>query len=265
MVGHFPQAYSTSKILEISITELVFLLLFGVLAFTYFSDQEHLTEVTNTQKQIEILKKNVVYLKATFDKQRKKIFSLNEENKKLKKEIEVLERMITDATIKEGSGPNAQDIIKKLQNQIKSLMSENIGLEEKVKLLTKRISSLHSQLKKSGKGGVGNPQCYLRPSDRTETLLSVTMYNDGFMVKPEWDQRVTTEALAIPGIKVLIQDKLISPGEFKRAGMKIYLWENRQDPQCRFFVSLYNQADQVKPLIRNRQLVEDVFYIKKKY
>ncbi len=277
-------ALRKSELLEISITEVLFILIFVLLVYTHFAEREKKVEV-------DLLNNEIINLEKKTSKLERDNANLKKENRRLGKELQewkenfnalktVIEKYISDAgtlTPKEiadklnfllfalnaGSGDK-----KAVVDELVRLKSENRKLREEIQDLKKKIAELQRlREKESGGGGLDKPRCIVSGYPGIiNFLFEITMYPNSYSIKALWDESYDSAFAVIPGIKEFSRINSLSRAEFLTAADRIYRWGEGETPKCRFFVEVLNNMGDVRSSVYQRQFgnIERRFYIRKK-
>ena len=271
-----------TELLEISITEILFILIFALLIYTHFSGLEKKIEVSSLDVQIENLKKERDKLhneKKAFEKKNR---NLEKELKKWKvnyaalttvikkyisefgtltpKEALVKLEIFLDASKKELGGKiNLVDDLASLKLENEDLKLENVDLK-------KKLAELQRLREKESGGGIDKPRCIVSGYPGIiKFLYEITMSPDNYSVKPWWNRSYDPVIFRIPGAEELARGAAMPYSTFTREAKKIVRWNDKQNPRCRFYARIRFKLDgwaSVSIFERHKKAITNRFYPK---
>jgi len=280
--GLSAHSYRKSELLNISINEILLILVFTLLIFTHFAARENKSEISIMNKQLLLLEKSNTSLE-------KKLATLKIDNRTLRntlkqwKEkyatlISIIAKYVSDAgtltpvevadrldALLFASGANKGDAnivaekLAKLNERVRELEKENEALKNKVKEL--------ERLRTANKGGgLDRPRCVVTGyPEIIKFLYEITMQSEGYSVRALWHERFDPIFFNIPGVKEIGRVSRLSEVKFRKAADKIYRWSDNQIPQCRFYVTVLNRLGDVRSSVYQRYFgnIDHRFYIRK--
>ncbi len=249
-----------SELLGISITEVLFVLIFVLLIFTHFSDKEKKNEINLKDKEISFLNEKIATLGKQYADLIKTNRELDKELIKWKKNYSALIKMFEKYDAAAGTLTPAEVIAKldallfvagykdngtqSVADEMSSLKLANEKLKEEVRVLKLKIKQLQElREKESGGGGQDQPRCVVSGYPGIiDYLLQITINENDYNVRPLWEEKYDPVFSKIPGLK-LGRDNNVSKADFIKSIDKTYRWGNTQDPKCRFYVEIFNNLN----------------------
>lgn len=146
----------------------------------------------------------------------------------------------------------------------KRLKQENSTLKEAHKQLEADNETLRIQkgyLQRIAR--TGEPSCWITAETyKPQYLFDIVIEKDSsYSIKPYWPADREKEALAIPGVKEMIEKKNLSRPEFNFLADKIYQYSRAQKPDaCRFFVRMTSRIPERSVADSARLNLENYFY-----
>lgn len=155
-----------------------------------------------------------------------------------------------------------------LKDRLEEVLDERDQEREKAESLRERLRSLG--------GGTDHPSCWYQPDGITTAYLfdvaltargrlvvDFAAVSPGYVLDASGRRLGTTEEAraSLPVGSVRLQE-LLSPGEFLRQTKPVHDWSKDNEPECRFFVRVFDRtAARQKQLYKDQlQLVEQPFY-----
>lgn len=264
------------QVLNLSITELMILLVFMAVTFSFLAKEEGLKDVPLAQKQIEELKDLNQSL-------RDQMAVLQQEHDRARADVEILKRQLRQLFSDAPPAPNPQigdfiavrkselDDLNKgksdldgLKNGIADLKEINDNLKsdlDKQRTATQGLRSQIAELRKLlGGKAPGLPRCLVAGG----FLSIVTLKSDGTMtvVSGSGDQP-NPETAAIPGVTSLLSNQPLSASEFRKHASEINKWADAQEQPCRFSARVRHETMSVDQYDKNLKVVEQFFYVRR--
>lgn len=162
--------------------------------------------------------------------------ALQERERALQRAIEKLSRV--------GGVSDANALAKEVVDQAASMNN-----------LRGQTEYLKQELAKVGKGGV-LPPCWVTPDGKIDYLLDVVLDSRGLRVRESYPVSRQAERNLLPMPK-LNASRIYSQSEFRAATAGVFAWSSRQDPECRFYVTIYDTTGAHEKLLY-KQLMETV-------
>ena len=182
-------------------------------------------ELENLRKRIKELELQLRTATTGMGSANKKIEELIAEIASLKDEIERLKKLT-------GSDQDRDNLL----NEIKKLSQEVKRLKEKLLALEKENAEMRK------KYGVGAPRCKAN-DEKVQWLAKIETVDNQFqfeMLAPVPQQ--TSLISTVPGLKTLIDKKILSKNQFYASALQVYNWGNSQPIQCRFYVKVVRES-----------------------
>ena len=128
--------------------------------------------------------------------------------------------------------------------------------QEEMKQLKAQVTYLRRQ------EGYGPPPCWLNEKGQPMYILVVTIWEDGLVVAPDWPADRAEEAWTTPGIESLMAppNGRWSKEEFHQRALPVLEWSQAQDPECRHFVRVFDQAESKAGFKTGLAAIEGYFY-----
>lgn len=142
------------------------------------------------------------------------------------------------------------DLLESMQN-----LEDVSTLQREKSLLRGQIANLRRRC------GNDYPPCWIRDerTGRPEYMYGVTIYEDHFIIKAIWPESRQEEASLIPGALDL-PGEYWNLNEFRKKAQPILAWSRAQDPECRHFVKIHDQAMTKEPFLDRMTTLEEFFY-----
>ena len=233
---------SSRRIFNITISEILFVLIFSVTAAVIVSQ----IELDNSVEEKDVLLAELNELENQFNNLESKIYELEAENRSLREEVEDLNKVIDNLSIGDGIGTDSE-----------SIRGYAAGLEREVERL-KEIITLREEALARKKGGTGLSKCTYGDIP-IKQLLRVSIYDDYFELIPLWkisDDKVFSQ---VDWIKEIQSKRRYSVKEFRLLGKKHLEWANSQIPRCRYHVRAYDRTQDAKLFIKQRDELDNKF------
>lgn len=234
---------SSRRIFNITITEILFVLIFSVTAAVIVSQ----IELDNSVEEKDVLLAQLNELEKQFTNLERKLDELEFENKDLRETVEDLNNLIDRLTIGDGRGMGTEI-------EIRGYAAD---LEKEVERL-KQIISIRDEALARKKGGTGLSKCTYGDIP-IKQLLRVNIYDDFFELIPLWkiaDDKVFSQVSWINEIK---SQSRYSVNEFKILGEKHLSWANAQIPSCRYHVRAYDRTEDARLFLKQRDELDNKF------
>jgi len=214
-----------TEVLNVTVTELIFILLFVLFVYSEEGDREvHRLE--------------------------EKLFTTLKENKKLK----VINRELTN------EARELSSLLSQREREITMLLDNifphfNLG---GIALSSEEIDRYLNIFIDANNKGTGKRNCL--PKNRF--LFSVVMHDDGFLVKPIGGVVLKNIRSELPGdIQTLLEMQDVNTADAKKMFAHIFKWSAEQG--CRFIVKLHDKTSIKSAFVAQTDLIENYFYRKK--
>ncbi len=157
------------------------------------------------------------------------------------------------------------------QKKFDELVEKNSGLQQDLANLESSREQLASDLTQCSKvrdffklrAGIDKPPCWMQEETlRPEYLFDVTILEDGrYRVSPIWPKYREAEAFKIPGVREMVDKRILTKNNFNFFANKILDYSNDRKPEaCRFYVQLRNLIPDRRTADRARLNLEQFFY-----
>jgi hypothetical protein len=103
------------------------------------------------------------------------------------------------------------------------------------------------------------PACWYDINGKVQYIYTVTIHEDGLSVTANWPQDRADDLQAIPGASTAPGSHL-SLQEFGRRMAPVLAWSKRQNPECRHYVYMVDEAASKNAFKRNMLFTEGYFY-----
>ncbi len=234
---------ASRRIFNITITEILFVLIFSVTAAVIVSQ----IELDNSVEEKDVLLAQLNELEKQFNNLERKLDELEFENKDLRETVEDLNNLIDRLTIGDGRGMGTEI-------EIRGYAAD---LEKEIERL-KQIISIRDEALARKKGGTGLSKCTYGDI-QIKQLLRVNIYDDFFELIPLWkiaDDNVFSQVSWINEIK---SQRRYSINEFRILGEKHLAWANAQTPSCRYHVRAYDRTEDARLFLNQRDELDNKF------
>ena len=266
-----------SELREISITEILFILIFSLLVFIHYAERENLDAVQLKDKKIQSLEQKLKIEKRKFENLSAKNRTLSADLQHLRERYRALATVIlkhisitgtltpqeVDEALEELKfiANNASRGKEPLVDEIRRLNDKIRRLNDEIRRLKDRIKELEPVQSKSG-DGMDNPRCLVPGTTLPiQYLYEATMHPAQIELRAMWPEFEDRLYLAVPGIGAFSHGGIFANAEFDRQALRIYNWSVAQKPACRFVVKLRDRTGNSKS-VYSAQLrrVERFFY-----
>ncbi|MEN8237413.1 MAG: hypothetical protein ABFQ95_07745 [Pseudomonadota bacterium] len=232
--GTFPPS-EKSDVFSLSVAEILLMMLFVAMAFSFYSDLEAQIGVTVAEKKAEELEE-------LFNKEKM-------ENKQRKKRIKDLKTEIIQLN----------DFVNHLLGKRSDvhLQSSEYSCWKLVDVQQKKLSSLMRGC------GTGYPRCTVTSGN----LFAIHIRSDGMLnVTQRWDEGGDLAVDKVPGAKALVGKGTVTMMEFRRYAEQIFQWSESQKVRCRFHVDASSKAPSLSAdFVAERMHVIDTYFYPKRY
>lgn len=186
----------------------------------------------------------------------------------LGEQIEAMESLIAQA-----AGQESEEFVKLIRTaaQVERGQHERDELRESVdslhgvaQTLEERNANLAGQVKHYQRQvqnrGLGFPPCWADAEGKPEYIFNVHLKEGALVTTPAWPPHRAGAVEAVTGASALAHTDL-SPAEFARRALPVRRWSQSEDPECRHFVRITDDATMSKIAFKSHLLlVEDFFY-----
>jgi hypothetical protein len=141
---------------------------------------------------------------------------------------------------------------------------QNLSSDELAKIISNKFKGYGDQLKvikESCDAGFGPPPCWLVEENgkRKAEYIYVVVINETTMnIKQNWPDYREAEVKTIPGAYDILQDNL-SISEFRKFARPIFNWSRKQNPECRHYVKIVDQAETKESFKERLKTIEGYF------
>jgi cell division protein FtsB len=249
------------QIVNLSITELMLLLVFMAVTFSFLSKEEDLRDVPQIQKELE-------ETKATNHRLEELIQTLNEERANLLRERDAARREIADLRnqLREllpdapPPVPNNPKTGPVPENMDKWLQARVASLEKIARDLQAENAALRRQIAGEGGRAPGLPVCIVTSG----YLLTFNFLRDGSISGDRaWDTAADSVALKIPGILTLSSGHALPLNQFQVAAAEVKKWGLSQGQPCTFRVKEKRETMDIDVFDKQLGAAESAFYVKR--
>jgi cob(I)alamin adenosyltransferase len=237
-----------AQIVALSLTELMLLLVFMSIAFTFLSKDEAKRDIPKVQRDLEEAQAALKEKSRQLAIARQRIQDLQEENHRLNEYIKEL----TGAT--NSISPNAEfpppgyglDRLRALAREQRSIISA----------LQRQIGDL--QKKVNGGRAPGLPICTVTNG----YLINFTLEADGNITgAPGWKSEMAFAVNEISGAQELASGRSLRLTELSASAAKVKSWGLRQVPPCTVRVSYARKTTDAGIFERQLKILGDYFYV----
>lgn len=242
------------QIVNLSMTELMILLVFMAVTFSFLAREEDLVEIPAAQVRIAELEASLQQAKHDIAVLQKKLQEADAENERLRRALDRL-RPVTPTP-----NPGQPAMVSVPEPTWRQLQAENESLKRIVAQQQKDIADLRRQIKDQGNKAPGLPRCIVTSG----FLLTITLQPDGyFRGSKAWDTGAEQQALALPGIERLSSGASLSTAEFRTAATELRKSGEAQEIPCRFTVLVKRETVNVDQYERQLNLLDEMFYYRR--
>jgi hypothetical protein len=242
------------QVVNLSMTELMLLLVFMAITFSFLSKEEGLTEVTLFQKERDEARALNVLLRAHISELDLQIRELvRERDEEQRKAMELdrrLRELLPEAT---APSPNPAHVVSIPQVQLDGLNNRVVVQNRVIAGRDAEIADLRKQI---GGKAPGLPTC----SVTSRNILSFLFRADGMIVGARaWDSEADSVANNLPGMSVLASGMPLTHDSFAAAAKALSDWGRAQNPSCALSVLVRHDLTSAKEYDRKLDLVQRFF------
>jgi hypothetical protein len=238
------------QIVNLSITEMMLLLVFMAMTFSFLADEEHRAEVPLLHKQIQELRFENQKLQDKLEKSLRELQTA-------KQAIAALIKKLNQLEPNQPPIPNPLEKLLSYGEQIKTLKEKLLFNEAIINGLKKENDAL---IKASGKRGQGKPKCRVT----TKFMILFELHQDGSLSgASDWHPAADSVASKLPGIEVLTSKKPLQYRQYRNAASKLQQWGLQRDIPCTFTVRTKRHTTQIEIYEKQLRLLERYFYVKR--
>ena len=258
-----------SFLLSISLAELAFILLFLVLLLSIVKSNLQAEELSSAKDDMSKDKAELIDELGTCREANRKLTSQLESFQEFMQTLKDDERLPADwMALVRGykackDGERSQEA---LEEENERLVDEVRDLEGEIEDLERKLTNSQGQLlncqrlcESTGKG-FDHPPCWAdATTGKTQYLYRITVKEDTISVEPRWPASREKEALG----SEIIQSGLgldLSNAEFRAKVRPILDDSKRQNPECRHFVFIVDEAVSKEAYKTKLLMTEDYFY-----
>jgi cell division protein FtsB len=249
------------QIVNLSITELMLLLVFMAVTFSFLSKEEDLQDVPQIQKELEDTKA--------------KNHSLEEQIKNLNEERAILVRNLDSARDKIAGlerqlqellpdapppVPNNAKSVSVPETTYKWLQARVTSFEKIARDLQAENAALRKQIVGEGGRAPGLPVCIVTSG----YLLTFNFLRDGSISGDRaWDTAADSVASKIPGVMALSSGHPLLLNQFRLAAAEVKKWGLSQAQPCTFRVREKRETTDIEVFDKQLAAAESAFYVKR--
>jgi hypothetical protein len=233
-------------------TEVMILMVFVAMAFSFLARDEGLKDVTSLEAQTEALTAEV-------DRLNEQLVESSARIRALEQELAAKDRMLARLLNKDQSQlPNTVIVPKPDWDKLQAALA---GAQKQLTEQQQDLGALLKKLADQGKG-TGYPRCLVTAG----FLLDVVVQPEGSMiVMPAWEPNAEDAARRLPGVPELVNAQGVSVEEFRRYARTLRKWGEDQSVPCRFHVRAEFRTQSVEVLVSRLKAVEESFYVKRSF
>jgi hypothetical protein len=242
------------QVVNLSMTELLLLVVFMALAFAFLSKEEDLRDIP---LELEQVKQENQRLQSEILSLKRERTALLEEREQLRIRVAELERRLKEL-LPEGlpPAPNNEPMAQIPESELKALRQQNRNLDQIARELRDENGMLKRQL--GGKGGEGPPKCNVTSG----FLLNLDLRGDGSISgTPAWDHAAGSVVAKLPGIALLSSGAPLSGPQFVAARDELNKWADSQAQQCRFSVKARRLHNNISTFEYQLNLILNDFFV----
>jgi hypothetical protein len=257
----FQKRIRRNDIINLTVVEIMILMVFISLVFSFFAAQEGLVASTEKDAKIEMLERELNTSRSMVGKLEGTIQDLRKEIAVLQEGLEDRDRLIarlmnSDSATLSNFTVIPKDEWEKLLALLDQENQENKRLGGIVDGQQTTIAGLTERLQNVGLG-TGLPKC---PIVRG-FLFEVHMLPAGMLsVTPAWEPEEERAALEVSGVKELLAAQTVPVIQFRQLGAKILAWGDGQKIKCRFHVKSRRSNTDLETYILQERALDYVFY-----
>lgn len=235
------------EIVNLTVTEIMMLMVFVAMAFSFLAKEEGLRDVSILQRQLDEVTAERDRLKAVTEQQRRDIAQLQQEKAELERRLAQL--------LPYADRLQPGDWTQVPKAELARLHAEIGRLTAIVNEQQRMIEELRKQLGAEGKGS-GYPNCLVTSG----FLIDVVLLADGrFATRPAWGSGSEAIATALPGMAELLAGPLAAE-PFKAAAGRLRGWAETQEVKCRFRVRMLLDGESDRRTFLAQQAIVDEFF-----
>ena len=245
-----------SDIINLTVTEIMLLMVFVSLVFSFLAREEQMKPVEAYIQENAELRSALEAMKAEVVQLKNKVAQLEAE---IREKDETINRLLgrDKSSISIEVVPTAD--MQKFRADLEAAKARIDQLERIIKTLQGDLVSAGKRIENLG-GGTGYQRCAVT----SNFLLDITPLADGgYSITPAWDASAMTSALAVEGVKNLVDGGHLTSAQFQQFASEVLGWSRRQTPECRFYVrSKTVETTNVQVLLEQQKLIQRYFYWK---
>jgi len=123
---------------------------------------------------------------------------------------------------------------------------------QRISELNAELESCRNKLNKKNMGGTGFGSCWINENGKTEDIISMAMYDNGFTIMETWPPSRNDEAKRIGLIKSKIKNRFIENTEFEIILSRVLRHSAKMTPSCRF-LGTYIDKTSSKAIFKRQQ------------
>jgi cell division protein FtsB len=278
------------QVVNLSITELMILLVFMAITYSFLAREEDRKEVPLVQQEWDELKAANERLRADVDKLKQerdvalaRVAGLEQQLRQLFPDasppvpnprgdefVAIPKSILTELQAQAANFKEMQARATKAEEKVQELNMAIVELQNRLngaKVIEQQnqvLSASNAELQRRINGGKapGLPLCTVVSG----FLLVITANTDGtFTGASAWDKSPVSKVTELPNIQSLSSDQPLSETEFKKAASELSKWGTAQDQPCRFRARVKREPTMTSFDQWDKQLalVEQFFYVKR--
>jgi hypothetical protein len=271
-----------SGMVTLTLTDLLLVVLFVLLLFTFRATEERRVEISATEAHL-------LELEVERNRLRQELADALAENARHKAQVKDLNELVARLLRKPQSATLPADpatVIADMQSEIASLratidrLNERLrdvpaieALEEELDRAKKELDSRErliaalqsdvaekeAALRQRGRG-TGYPRCLVTSG----FLFRIILRESGnLLFTPSWEEGAERLARGVPGVSELANAGEVSLAIVRQQAGRILAWSNKQEVPCRFRVDTERETRDLDMYLRQMQLIERYFYAKR--
>jgi hypothetical protein len=237
-----------AQIVALSLTELMLLLVFMSLAFTFLAKDEGKIEIPRVQRELDEKKLELKQLTKELAAVKKSLVAVQQENDRLDEYIKELTGSADSISPDSNTFPPSTYGIEQLRALAREQRSIIVALQQQISALQTKIN---------GGKAPGLPICTIT----NHYLVLFTLEADGtFVGAPGWSQEMAFATRDVPGLDQLTSRRALNPDEFNAAAAKVKAWGVSQSQPCTVRVSYTRHTTDAGIFERQLNALGNFFY-----
>jgi len=248
-----------SGLITLTLTDLLIVVVFVLLLFTFRSTEEGRVEISGIQALLRQVTEERDRLKTELAQARQENELLKKQNRDLQEFVQRLLREKQEDTLPADPG----ETIDKLAAENRALKDMIDQLNKEIERLKRLLETQQAEREKTkqeteGKeGGTGFPRCPVTDG----FLLEIRLLESGNLrITPRWDEAANSDARSVPGVSELADAGEVSLETFHGLASRIFQWSDSREPPCRFHVDTRTETKNLETYRRQMGAVDRYFY-----